>query len=1151
MIERQGEIEQAVPYSSMSWQDFEDHVISLLARIYAGYGFKIIKTPYQNDGGRDGHGSLVIGPPKADLGLEFSIVARIWAEVKKRSTSSVDIDDLGGHLILALDQKINKLVFVTNSKFSERARTLSIRVADRLAMGVVFIDGVSLADLEARLAPISPKAISGHGDLKAPLGAESGTSGPRIRFGFASTPDGTLLDMDADLELDVGEVGYWICEVAGGNGSRGHVDASPAPDCHLRSVFLSPQRVELDGMEIYQRVVAAVWSEEAGWHASDSLLVSVTASLLAGVNFQRGSGQLKFRSSVLSAVVPSSRQVILDSVTTEYEIVSNRGGVACITIEAVGGAGKTFLLHRLRKAFLESGSGRHIHLDAARDVGLDAVVMAILRQTLPLPSDIMMQLRDEVLADWLTKGGTATGAATHAPTLPSLLAGRGISSEDQNVIDCLASVLINASSQSVVTITFEDVHKASPAVSDFFQRLVGVIAARHKGRVLILLTTRPVSGNSVERTGKSSGGATRDVHCRIAAFTRDEAIALLRNSLRGLAFREAEEMVELIGTSPFALREALQFLRTNGAVDVSPNGFLFLARTEALRTTIRSGTLRNATRERLLWLIERCGGWLASFLFAGACLGKQFDVEHALATIDDDFASTFDRAVALCFDYDVLKPLPVRSRGEIAFDHDLVRSAVLEIAGAKRVAMTSGVLLDSRTSIPDRERAILSYLAGRADDCIAAAEQLLASARSNKNRLEAVWFALLRVVPLIASGTTAGKADFLIPHVESIDEALAYASAPRLHDRPSDRRMIQAFRDLLGEMQNVGMLEGALAERIITLGQMHAGYVADDRALSEFIYFDGRRLFGTNRYADAYRQFLEAERIWPGGTTCRTAELAPIRLRQAICERHLGELSKARATLDRAIRLRQGADWSLFEEVVANLGAFCMYDDQPRAAAYWRKGLRVARHCGHVETTAHFLNDLAHIALMSRNYVEALALLGDAEKIIESHGLRKELTRTNILRASVFLCLGRLTAAAHALTIAEDAALANGDLRRLWRVRANMATLAELRDQWEEAIIHDLQALSHMPISVEFDGSGTIGGRANRVTGALINIVERATVMPEAYIGVRKKLGDDVWRSAVGLASDLPRLGAAFAGGIACLHHPVGSGEVSRFLITE
>lgn len=1150
----ENESDWATLYSSMSWKDFEDHVISILAYLYSRDDFQIVKTPYQNDGGRDGQGSLVIGPRSQELGIDFSIVASIWAEVKKRSSSSVDIDDIGGHLLLALDQKINKLIFVTNSTFSNRARVLCLRIADRLNMGVVFIDGAKLAELEAHLKgqATGTAGISYRNELHGTL--QQTTSGPalRIRFGFASTLDGPLDDIDIDLDLDVGEVAYWICEVDGSVATPGYVEIALSPEDGLQCAVLSPRRVNLDRIAIHQRITAAVWADAAGRYTPDSLSVTTQVADHTGLDMVKGAGSLQFRNSVLRPTVPVSRQAILDAIGAEYRRIVDNGGIACISIEAIGGAGKTFLLNRLRQAFMASERVREIHLDGARGMGLDAVVAALLHQILPLPGEVMSNLREEVIADWLTKSGASGRMAGPAAILSSILAGGGISSEDQDVIECLASVLISSSVTFPMIITFEDLHKTSPAVFDFIHRMVGAIAVRRKGRIMVVLTTRPDHPGITADTG--ANGPARIVRFRLDALSRDEASNMLQASLRGIAPKEVEALLEHVGSSPFALREALQFLRTNGAIAVSPDGLYFLAQQEKLRTAISAGTLRSATQERLRWLVDQVGDEFASFLLAGACLGKQFNVEHSLAATGAATPLTFDRAVALCFDYDVLKPVPGQGEGEIAFDHDLVRNAILEAAGAKSIARISGKLLDARPGIVGYPSAILSYLAGRADVCIAAAAHLLAEAKANKNRLEAVQFALLRAVPLIASDTIAQKMDFLRPHVEVIDEALGYVAAPRLASRPSPRQMISAFRNLLGEMEKVGMLEGELAKRIITLAQMHAGYATDNCALSEFVYFEGRRLFGTNHYAEAYQQFLEAEKIWPRGTESRSAELAPIRLRQAICERHLGDMAKARATMERALRLRCRADWQLFESVVANLGAFSMYEDQNRAAAYWSKGLRVARLCGHVEQTAHFLNDLAHISLMQRDYSTALSRLGEAEQVIESHGLRKELTRTNILRGCIFLCLDRLAPADYALLVAEDAALANSDLRRLWRIRANMATLAELRGQPEDAVIRDLQSLSHMPISAEFDGSGTIGGRANRTTGALINIIQRAMAMPDRYDAVREKLGADIWRASTVLAAELAHAGAdnrRFAGGIACLCHPVGSGSVARFLITE
>ena len=212
-------------YELMSWKTFEDFVIDLLTRIYAPDGLRVLKTPYQNDGGRDGCGSLSIGPTQEVGGQDLSMVMRLWAEVKKRSSSNVDIDDLGGHIILALENpdKVNKIIFVTNRRFTERAEKLCNQIGNRLGLGVAFIDGGRLRELENRYASNAHPSVPVNDECKiqAPtLGhKQQPASKLTLRCGFTSSFEGLLDNLDVAQGL-VHRFGPWAYPMSRGNSGR-------------------------------------------------------------------------------------------------------------------------------------------------------------------------------------------------------------------------------------------------------------------------------------------------------------------------------------------------------------------------------------------------------------------------------------------------------------------------------------------------------------------------------------------------------------------------------------------------------------------------------------------------------------------------------------------------------------------------------------------------------------------------------------------------------------------------------------------------------------------------------------------------------------------------------------------------------------------
>lgn len=1154
-------------YDSMTWEEFEDHVILLLRSIYLPSGVEIQKTAYQNDGGKDGCASFLIGPTEKIANKDMSIVTRIWAEVKKRSSSSVDLTDIGGHLILALDERVNKIIFVTNSYFSCKTERLCESIAYRLNLSVVFINGDGLKEIEQKYLP-NKKELN---DAKKPKATQrqrkndiSPVHGLNLRCGFLSSPSIKLDNIDIDAQVNTGETFYWACEIKG-SAPGILLKTRINPDfAHVQNAFLSDSRdLYIDHLDTRQRIVVALWCEQATKIPSSFIEFEFhggAENFTYAVNY--GSGDLVVRPTILKPSLPDSRREILEAIKQDFSLISSKGGASFFILEAIAGAGKSFLVQQLCQYFLKENT-HQILLDAAECKTASSVAQSILLQAFPLPVELIPSITDDALTAWLNQANHMQDIFLNVKNLSDILDGQYKSEQSYALVELIASVLINASKVKSVVMILEDLHKSNADTIDFLQKLLGVLASRKKGKILSVFTMRPFikasDKYSFENILQGLGSSqVRVSQYRLESPSRQEAQFLLKNSLFGLTAAESNLIIDQVGTTPFHLREALQFLRTDGTIDVSPDGFFYLLNPQGITKAVKTKELVDATKMRLRWLALELGEWFDRFILAGACLGKVFLLSDALLISSDLESQHVERIIDICFDYNILKVH--RAQGsendvKIAFDHDLVRNAVLRQAGGKRIRYAAQKLIGKlNANCVSIQYALLCYLAGNAESCMQAIVVLLNDARARKSRGEAVQYSLLRIMLLIESTGIDGKVDFLVPQIECIDEALGFIAPPKLTEPPLHAHVIDGLRDALVEMEYFGILEGEIAARLITLAKIRSEYIGDKVATAEFRYYEGRRLFGMNNYIEAYNAFCDVESIWPNGVKSRAHQLSRARLRQAICERHLGRLEDACITMKRALQLRQGADWKLLEAILANVGAFYMYSDQAKASFFWGKGLRVSRLAGHVDEAAHFLNDLAHLALMERRYLDAIHLLREAELLIDEHGLRKEQLRALLLRACISLGQNDMLSACHSLSRVEELTLAHSDFRRLWRVRANLATWAELGGNMEGAIIYDLQSLVHMPLQTEFHKSGTIGGRGSRVAGALINIVLRYNKNPKKYYLVREKLGEDIWSAAIELTSQLRlnhEASRSFAGGIGCLFQPVGSLMELRFLITE
>lgn len=1157
-------------FADFTWKEFEDYVINLLARIYAGYGLQVHKTPYQNDGGKDGYAALRIGPTddSGDLSA-LSFAFRLWAEVKKRS-SVVDLDDIGGHLILAIDARVNKILFITDSTFTKRALRLCEEVGWRLGIGVSFLTGESLEALEEQY---SNDNIGGQVHIPlshvTPVERKPGAK-VVVRSGFATSPEDDFSANHVDLRIGVGEVAYWICQVSGYAAARNtRVEViSDSSQSNLTIIPVTGTSLYLDGVESSHRITFALWSDQRGDFGFNDLGLRITvATEDLPIDQHIGGGRIRVQSSILSGSIPDSRKDLVEKIGQDIGRLQDDSAVRCCILEAPPGIGKSFLLNALRQNFLRSGI-REIRLDGESHGRLNTVAQSILRQAFPLPPDLVLSAHPKAMHQWLDQAGVReVGRTDPTVDLANLLSGVGQSIDENTVTALIAASLINRSRNGTLVVSYEDLHKANASVIDLIQRVLTYISFQKRGAVYFILTTRPHSQDEAKDSSAQFIQAMRSLertsvpraHYHIEPLTRTDARDLLQRSLRGLSHTEADHIIEQVGRNPFRLREALLYLHTVGAIEIGSDVGPFVLRPEGIDSVLESRVLLTATSERIKILVSREGEDLGLFLLAAACLGKVFASRLAAVGLNNEADWThLTRLVALSENYELLKPTRAShatGQLDLSFDHDLVREALLSNASQSEIQGLARRLLPTVRSVgPPQLRLSISFLAGAADECASVASALLSAAQQGRDYAEALQFSLIRLLLLVEANNTFSAGAFLKPYLTALDRALTFVDPPKLPQRSTEKTLVEAIQSSLEQMSKTGVMENELASRLISIGQINAEVLNDGQARSRLLYFDGRRLFGRSAYEQAFSRFREAEEIWPGSAVAKSRELAEVRLRIAICQRHLGDRAGARETVMRALRLRGGVDWELFQSVVANEGAFEMYENRAVARRLWSKGLRVARHAGNVDSVAHFTNDLAHLALMDRNYGEAIRLVNDAMSVAEQHGVVKEEIRCEIFRGSVYMATNREQLAAHAFRQAEERAVVHTNLRRLWRIRANLATLSELDEQWRDAFVRDRQAIQHMPIENELSQITQPGGRRTRVTGAMINLILRFWRRPELYSELQNVLGQAAWGYAEALALRLSANGEEpheVVGGIAALYQPVGQGNLKRFLITE
>lgn len=117
-----------------------------------------------------------------------------------------------------------------------------------------------------------------------------------------------------------------------------------------------------------------------------------------------------------------------------------------------------------------------------------------------------------------------------------------------------------------MALIIEDLHKASPSLLALVSGLISRFTASGQSRVILFASTRPfyAGSSSLRSEWLSALGGISHAETSLV-FDLDppsprEAAQLLCSSIGGLEGHQANTLIDVVGTSPFLLREALLYL---------------------------------------------------------------------------------------------------------------------------------------------------------------------------------------------------------------------------------------------------------------------------------------------------------------------------------------------------------------------------------------------------------------------------------------------------------------------------------------------------------------------------------------------------------------------------------------------------------------
>jgi tetratricopeptide (TPR) repeat protein len=1165
------------------WEELERFTIDVLHRYYEPFGLSISRTEKRStgdvggDGAHDGDGVIVFaGNPEQSLASptgyslvhsDLGVLITLWVEVKKRSRSNIDHHDLGGTIFRSSLEYVTKIIFVSNRNFTKPFREALGRYALRNGMQFALIDGHSLISIAEGVSKKSVgQKISSPDNTHPRLDQQISiqlhfTLDPLFRYSNVSTaevehgvnePVFVVADCKVDaltlshssLHIELRYIGTQPLTITPRSGN--YQQAVGAGDC-FRAVFvIFPDRPG----ELFLNRFKIVILDDGGQTIDCKV--------------SRGSEVCVVRGTILPDWIPPSRVQVHLELQGAIETWCRSGRISAADVRAIAGTGKSHLLRELRPVWLNLGA-YEIFLDGGGEQTATTAALSLLGQIFPIPMDEVTSDLSNTLAEWLTRSGLPEGSAA---ALARLVCNSSEESElpftTAQLGHFLALILVKRSEHQPIFLVYEDLHKCMPSAIAMLKALRQSLLRLGRGKVFTLFTTREDSvwdDEAMRRDWRVSMERMRvgsDVlQLSLVGLTREEALELIRAAIPAIENHYAGSIIDQVGTTPFNIREALGLLLERRIVESGDkNGVWRLVRPDELTQAIDNQDLRRATHYRLRGLRDRSPEWLADFLDSGACLGKLFNPEVCATNAGSPNRAAFENALAECRHLEVLRFSPF-SPTQLQFDHDLIRLVLLHDMGPFRQRRLAGGLLEK---LADKESyqilSSLAYQSGSADECWVYALKQADAASGARRHMEAV-HALGLALTVTDQNVVANIFNVQSGRYHpSFDEAIAVAepcTRSSLDRESRERETAELLIRYIEHLIAVGSGGTPSVDKALTEGAMLAEKLHNKTLRATLLMFHGRREFNRDNAAEALKFHEAAENIFI--TVDLVEEVNRQRalnlVRLAIAQRSTGEREKSRRTLLRAMSVRQGVDWALATQVRANFGATFFQTDWGETRRHWQRAVRIAKQHGLADRYVHSLIDVAHLNLLEDKPEEASPALEEALALSRDYGFENSELRCLLNLGCLALMQGELSQALELLREADRLGMRHEIGRRLWRVRANMATAYFVLSEVERSAVTDRITMHSMPyVEGETAPPGeTLSVGGTRFMLALANIALRAE-KSEAHRELLLLMHPSVQQSARELARGIIENSLEHLPGLRGRHCKQIGGE-RFFLITE
>ena len=1063
--------------STLGAVEFELFCLSVVKAIYDGSCLTVKHAHVPTESGdRDSHYILNIRL-SSDEQVEF----RVWLEAKHQRGEEADYAAFASRLAFALIDRPHKIILATDRSFSRDLHLWVDEFVARTGTQCQLIDGPRLLAHSRIFRSTRDIQLSASPQPTSVESVQDNVSELTARSFFALSPSETrpegfrqeIITAKSDRPI------YLIVESSFSDScdsDRVTIQAQPPPNTDFAIYPLPPDSgpaIVSPGERLRRTFVIWPNSSMAGTLPNPLVTFVGTQPLRAEHTFLN---LARINRPILSDAALRQQHMFLSAVTNRFSRWLARADFFSVLLSAPPGTGKSRLIAALR---------RHCHSEGVSELFLDCesvstdvdFTTALVRALLPVRNAICSDDLLGPLSRWCIKAGVNEDTSRKvASTLCRDQADKTPAGVTHRIE--IASALLAAASRSRPLALFvEDLHKASPSLLALLTALISSSSAADEARFCLIASTRPFpsgTGNVRNEWLETLTTLTHSSSClglELQSPSKQEARLLLQSSVSGLEDHHAELVLDLVGTTPFAIREAVLFLLATDIATYTGVGdrlVLTLADPTRIHEVVKSLDLVRSTEGRIKLLFLNLPSWHHHLLLAGAVYGRRFPLLPALEALGIEDGLQLAQALETCSKWSIASPAAALEAGAwLEFDHDLVREAILAIGPSRTRAKVAKALLDTLgQSASPRIQCKLTYQAGMIDACLNAAQCAKNDAHAEGRVSDVIEFNQLTIqlldpeiaTDLLAELVKTGDQHFLDPAFRNVQFRLPPSS--QHEDRM--RSVLTLLLENIDCLCTVGSGSSGAVEVAISEARLIAGRLKENHCAARLMYFEGRMWFERNCAAKAIALHEEAEHLFSdlgfGNEKARAENL----VRHAICLRKAGRIGESLAYLWRAARIRPPGDWLLINKIRNNFGAAYLGSDWSKVRFHWEKQIGSAERRGLLARKVHGLASLSFIDLFEGHLDAGFSKACEALEMAERLRLDNQIVRLCLDLGVHSIQIGNTAAALSYLLKAEALAIRHGIGRRLWRVTANLATAYELIGSSEKASARDLQTIRQL-----------------------------------------------------------------------------------------